>query len=528
MLNWLLALALALAGWATYTYFEFRRKLAGVQHMSGPRHLFTSFSLFASILPSTEWNQGMLGAWIGRYSQWEKYGSDLIPLVPLFGRSVLFTRSVEVAKQVCANRSDWDKVKESVDSLGMFGESVFSSFRARWARHRKIVSPGFNNKLYEQVWNESVRTYYDMIQSEGWLNHPEGSYVVPDIMVTTSKIALYLIASCGFGMRLDWNEAVGEKIRGMTLVDCFHIASSSMIPQIFLPKWFFRLPIRALRKIYESNLVIESIMLRIIEKRRLEGPTVEQQQNAKDVFSLLLQANEAETDSKAALTNQELVSNVFLLLLAGHETTSRALGATLGLLACNPEAQEKAYAETAKATRDGSDPTFADMELFTYVEACFLEATRMFPSVTGIPRRTVENTVIKVPTKEGTGFEVPLQKDQYIMIDFIGINYNERYYPNPGTYIPERWLDPEIELGMNFSTGPRVCIGRKFALTETTATLVMLIRDWKIEPILQDGDTLLDWRIRCMDDNVAASIGFGPIGFPLRFTKREKVMRSVA
>ncbi|KZO93611.1 cytochrome P450 [Calocera viscosa TUFC12733] len=524
MFSWTLLLPLVAAAYAVYCVILYRRNKANVQQLPGPRYLWTLFSMANSVLPNSEWNGGMLLSWIGRHSMWDKYGSEILAFVPIIpGQPIMWTRSVEVARQLLANKSDWDKAPESVESLGMFGENLFSSYRDRWARHRRIVAPGFNQKLYELVWRESLRTYYDMVQTEEWLNHG-GSYVHPDVIAMTSKIALYLIASCGFGMSLAWDGNVGERIRGLSLPECFQITSDSMIAQIFLPKWAFRLPFKALRKVYESNLVIESILMRIIEKRRLAGADPVQQGNAKDVFNLLLTANEAETDSKNALTDRELISNCFLLMLAGHETTSHGLGAALGLLACNPDIQEKAYEEVMTVVPDGSDPTFQDLESLVYVQASFMEAMRLFPSVNGIPRRAVQDTVLKVPTKQGSAYDLPIKKGQIIVVDFIGLNYNERHYSHPDEYTPGRWLDPTVEQGMNFSTGPRVCVGRKFAMVEGTTILAMLIRDWKITPILYEGETLPEWRVRCMDNAVAAAIGFGPTAFPLRFTKREKAL----
>jgi len=49
----------------------------------------------------------------------------------------------------------------------------------------------------------------------------------------------------------------------------------------------------------------------------------------------------------------------------------------------------------------------------------------------------------------------------------------------------------------------------------------MFIRDWKIEPLLNAGETLQDWRLRCLDGSVANALGFGPTSFKLRFTKRD-------
>ncbi|EJT98642.1 cytochrome P450 [Dacryopinax primogenitus] len=489
----------------------------------------------------------MLISWVHRHSRWEKYGSEIISLVPCIpGRTVLWTRSAEVARQLVANKSDLDKIPEQVSTLGYInsatvgmgadtcGESVFSSYRDRWPRHTRIVSPGFNNKLYEQVWNESLRTYYEMIQTESWPVEPGISCTSPDAIAMTSKIALYLIASCGFGMTLSWEETVGERICGMTLPECFHIASASMIPQLFFPKRMFHLPIRA--KIYESNLVIESILLRIIENRRRQGPTFEQKESRKDVFSLLLTANEAEADSNMALTDTELVSNIFLLMLAGHETTklisnvflllvaghettSHALASSLGLLACHPDVQEKAFQEIVSIVPDGRDPTYNESESLRYVQACFLEGIRIFPSVAGLPRCATVDTSLQVPDGADRK-DIFIKKGQYMVLDLFAISYNSAYYPNPDQYIPERWLDPNTEPGINFSTGPRVCVGKKFALTEGTAILAMIIRDWKIEPMLKDGESLQEWRLRCLDNSVANSLGFGPTSFPLRFRRR--------
>ncbi|KZT55755.1 cytochrome P450 [Calocera cornea HHB12733] len=451
---------------------------------------------------------------------WKKYGNDVIALVPFIsGRSVLYTRSVEVAKQILGQKSDWDKVPEQVDALALFGENLFSSYREGWQRHRRITGPGFKHKLYEQVWNESIRTYHDMVHTEGW--RANASYIHSDVTAMASKVALYIVASCGFGMSLAWEETVGERVKGLTLSECFHIASRSVYAQIFLPKWCFRLPYKPLRKIREANLILESILLGIIQKRKAEGVANRKERAEKDIFSLLLDANEEEVDAKNALNDRELISDVFLLMVAGHETTSHALASVLGLLACHSDVQERAYKEIMSVVPDGRDPTFQDSEAFPYLQACFLEAIRFFPSVAGMPRRAMADTVLHVPSNHGTVTDVVVKKDQYMVIDLFAISYNEAYYPDPDQYIPERWLDPSTEQGMNFGGGPRVCIGRRFALSEATAMLSMIIRDWKIEPVLREGESLAEWRKRCLDGNVANTLGFGPKSFPLRFRARE-------
>ncbi|EJT98651.1 cytochrome P450 [Dacryopinax primogenitus] len=497
----------------------YRHKLAVVHHLPGPRYPLGPFTMLSLLLPSSSWNAGATLPLSNRPTLYTKYGLDTVAIVPwLFGNEMVITRSVDVGKQLLGFKNDWDKTPELVNALAMFGENLFSSYKDRWPRHRRIVAPGFNNKLYAQVWSESIRVYYDMLRSEDWAS--KSSFEISDVPGLTSKIALYLIASCGFGIPLTWTDTVGEKVRGMTLSQCFDVSANAVILQSVLPQWMWNLPLRHFKKVKEANLALESIVRRIIEKRRSEGPSPSAEANEKDVFSLLLNANDAEKDTKAALTDQELVSNVFLLMLAGHETTSRALGTTIALLACHPESQEKAHDEILRVTGGCRDPTYEDFDALPYTLGCFMEAMRIIPSVISIPRRAMTDTTLRIPEPDGSTSTMPVKQGTVFVTDFTNICFNPAYYTNPESYDPSRWLDPKLEQGINFSYGPRVCVGKKFAQTESLATLAMLMKDYKIQPVLEAGESLAEWRRRNIDDNIQPSIGVGPGKFTVRLVRR--------
>lgn len=100
--------------------------------------------------------------------------------------------------------------------------------------------------------------------------------------------------------------------------------------------------------------------------------------------------------------------------------------------------------------------------------------------------------------------------------------YNPRYFEEPEEYKPSRWynISSESEAFSAFSIGPRACIGRRFATTEAVAFLTMLLRDWRVEPILKDGENKETWRKRVLDAHLALTLGVADV--PLRFTRREK------
>lgn len=167
-------------------------------------------------------------------------------------------------------------------------------------------------------------------------------------------------------------------------------------------------------------------------------------------------------------------------IIAGSDTTSTAMSATLFYLVRNPTALAKATEEVRR--------TFGDVEEIAqgpalnscaYLRACIDEAMRMSPSVGGIAPREVLAGGMSVDGEhipEGTVLGVP----------HYTVHHNPAYYPRPFTYVPERWLagserkeeqavattvsDRDVALAQSafcpFSIGPRGCIGKGLAYAE--------------------------------------------------------------
>lgn len=66
-----------------------------------------------------------------------------------------------------------------------------------------------------------------------------------------------------------------------------------------------------------------------------------------------------------------------------------------------------------------------------------------------------------------------------------------------------------------------MCIGRKFAITESVCWLTMLLREWRVEPILQPGETKEKWQRRVMDAKLVMTLGVADV--PARFVRRKRV-----
>jgi hypothetical protein len=111
--------------------------------------------------------------------------------------------------------------------------------------------------------------------------------------------------------------------------------------------------------------------------------------------NLVRSALQSEKAGTSTLTEEEIVGNAYIYLLAGHETTAHSLAWTLALLAAYPEQQDKAYQEIVEG--DPSEETvIRDYPKFRFLLACYYETLRLFPPVQQIPKIAAEDTQIVI------------------------------------------------------------------------------------------------------------------------------------
>jgi len=224
---------------------------------------------------------------------------------------------------------------------------------------------------------------------------------------------------------------------------------------------------------------LEKYMLEMVETRR--NPDKAEQRH--DLFSGFLDAAGEELHDGAALSDQELVGNMFIFLLAGHETTAHTLCFTFALLALYPDEQERLYQHIQGVLSSlNRTPTYEDMSRFTYSLAVFYETLRLFPPAPSIPKVAMEDTTLTVNNADGGKTTFPLVAGTEICLHVPGLHYNPRYWKEPHRFMPERFLgDWPRDAFIPFSLGARACLGRRFFETEGIAVMTTLVSKYKIE-----------------------------------------------
>lgn len=180
----------------------------------------------------------------------------------------------------------------------------------------------------------------------------------------------------------------------------------------------------------------------------------------------------------ARFSTEEMIDQVAIFFLAGHETSASALAWALYLLATNPEWQDRIAAE-AKAVFEAGNPDFSMLGKLKLSRAVFREAMRLYPPVPMFVREA------RCPESfRGRAVKPGSQ----VVISPWHLHRHERLWDNPDGFDPARW---ETENGkaclraayIPFSTGPRVCPGAGFAMAEGPLLLSMLVGAFRFCPV---------------------------------------------
>lgn len=199
------------------------------------------------------------------------------------------------------------------------------------------------------------------------------------------------------------------------------------------------------------------------ERRRAQG------EPANDLMQRLIAARDPE--SGRAMDEQQLVDNLLTFYLAGHETTAKALTWTLYLVARSPEWAAVLEEEIARVT-GGAAVGAEHVERLVAVQQVLKESMRLYPPVPIMSRQSVADA-----TLDGNA----IRPGTSVLIPIYAIHRHARRWENADSFDPHRFAPGrEAALAryqyMPFGAGPRVCIGRSFAMIEATAILATLLQ----------------------------------------------------
>jgi cytochrome P450 len=221
------------------------------------------------------------------------------------------------------------------------------------------------------------------------------------------------------------------------------------------------------RRFRRALEVLDRAVFHLINERRRAG------HETNDLLSMLLFARDEDTGQ--VMTDRQLRDEVMTILLAGHETTSLALGWAWYLLSQHPDVQRRLENEldSVLGTRF---PAYDDLGSLPYTRMVIEEALRLYPPAWGLSRQALGSDQIG-------GYHLP--RGWLVFIVPFVMHRHRAYWDEPESFDPERFT-PERSAArpkfvyLPFGAGPRQCIGNQFAMIEAHLVLATLAARYRL------------------------------------------------
>jgi cytochrome P450 len=349
-----------------------------------------------------------------------------------------------------------DRVGEGLRPL--LGASVFLTNGETWARQRRIIDPAFEGGRLRETFPamlEAGRAAVERMETGAQDIEPVMSHAAADVIFRTL-----------FSLPIE--DDLAAEVYGAFRAYQRSQPILNLRAFLPLPRWMPRghraETLRAARRI--RALITELTERRVVEIAAGTAPD--------DLATKILTARDPQTGER--LTAAEMVDQVAIFFLAGHETSASAMSWTLYLLARYPEWQARVAEEVADLPKC---PGPGDMSRLGVIRDVFREALRLYPPVPMMVRETTRAEAFR---------DRAVPKGAQVVISPWHLHRHMRLWDNPDGFDPGRWQTEngrmcQRQAFIPFSAGARVCPGAGFAMVEGPLLLALLLRRFRFETV---------------------------------------------
>ena len=400
-----------------------------------------------------------------------------VPHIPRSGQPNLFmVREPRLVREMLVERAtDFPKSQLMRSMLLLLtGDSIFVSNGKIWQRQRRIIDQAFENARVRDVFELMNSACADvLVRFSNKIGGQTNGIVVLDMDIEMTHFAGDIIFRTIFSEPMTALDA--QQI--FSAFDIFQRISFAhgYLALIGLPTRMFPSYWRAKRAAKAIRAVLRSLL-----DRRLSALSRGQETSQSDILATLIKASDPVTQTR--FDEDELLDQIAMLFLAGHETSAASLGWALYLIANRPDVQERMRSEASAAFGDRI-PQFSDLRKMPFIRDVFRETLRLYPPVAFFARDAAK--------AENFGGQTIASGEPMIVPTWL-MHRHSAYWEDPNQFNPDRFSnDATREAQRNaylpFSMGPRVCVGAAFALQEAVLILSQLIRRFEFMPV--DGHT---------------------------------------
>ena len=393
------------------------------------------------------------------------YGAWMAEFRTPFFRSILINQPDLIQEVLKARPDDFPKSDRIAEGLRpLLGDSVFLTNGENWKRQRRIIDPAFEGgrlRITYPAMFAAANAAVLRLEDAGGLQ---------EIEQMTSFIAADVIFRTLFSVPIEDETAqrVFHAFRAYQREQPI-LNIAAFLP---LPAWVPRFHKGPTRKAASE---IRDLIRKLVEAR-LE--LIDAGRAPDDLATKILTTVDPESGQR--FDREEMVDQVAIFFLAGHETSGSALAWALYLLASAPEWQEQVSEEAGAV--DLSE--FSSVAKLKIARDVFRETLRLYPPVPMMVREASTPECFR---------DRDFKRGTQVVISPWHLHRQTRIWDRPDEFDPGRWATDETkacarDAYLPFSTGNRVCPGAGFAMIEGPLILAALTCAARFE-LAKDGSS---------------------------------------
>jgi cytochrome P450 len=257
------------------------------------------------------------------------------------GGNRLYIADPDVAKEILKQRKNFPRDLRMMQMLSVFGKNVFTSGGAEWQKHRKATMVAFAD-IDELVWKESLVQADILIQESLQSGSPVKTVAEQTKLLTLNTLTKTLFAGSS---AKGHSKGVDEKDASLPYRDSMSRILYNVIPILVfgsstLQSWWMP---STLKRAGRAVPAFRKFVMDLIDEEKAEyGCATKTRHN---LVTSLIRACEEHNPShhhlrRFVITEDEIVSNVFVYAVAGMDTTSITLATSIVFLSAYPEYQD--------------------------------------------------------------------------------------------------------------------------------------------------------------------------------------------
>jgi cytochrome P450 len=368
---------------------------------------------------------------------------------------ILLSRDKEVVEYILRkNHKNYYKSKIQTNYLSKYlGHGLLTINGEYWLKQRRLIQPAFHKQKMEQLVGLMKQTIEEELRSL-----PKKKETDPFLIM--NHLAFKVVATSLFNV-----SATEETLLRLQFI--IQEVQEFLVKEVRLPhkKWWFKVS-GQVRKYEKLSNESRAILREIIETRKQSLDT------HNDLLDMLLSTRYEDTGEP--MSDTQLIDEITILFVAGHETTANAMTFTTWLLAKHPEIQQKVLQEIQEVEASTSDP-IQQIGKLEYTKAVIDESMRLYPPAWITDRENLKDDTL-------AGYHI--REDTLIGVSFYELHRHPDYWENPNDFVPERFLGDNKKKTTGhyypFGAGPRMCIGLGFAIYELVLAMAYLVGNYEI------------------------------------------------